>query len=559
MPFHSVYTCGHGAGGRLGLSDELPRSKFVGPLGTLEGVAIEAIECGSKHTLLLTQDGEVYSWGYNQYGQTGHGPQGLAQWEPRIIKGLEGIRIVQVLAGEEHSLALSEHGEVFAWGRGTQGQLGHGDVKDVWFPFLIRSLQGKAVTSLGRGHNCSWAITSTGKVWGFGTSGAGQLGNGDTDGGIGGSVTMPVLLKSLQKHHIVQASGGINFAMFLTEYGELLSVGYAANGQLGISFDKVEELDRTYTSAIQRVEHTGIVMKLVSCGDSCSVALSDSGMVYTWGSGGDWALGHGQKDDVFTPKLVSMIEADPCVAVSAGGCHMMAVSHGGRLYAWGRGFIGQLGLGHRLDDDLELLQALPAKVDFSPGMEGSELAMCVACGHCHSIIQTALAGDEPEREVARPVVVEPEEKTAAPRVAAAAPAAKMETSKAVKQFLTLVVEVLSGRNLAAKDVESGSSDPYCKVKVKDGRTKQKEKTKVISKTRDPSWNETFTFKGCVNRIAIEGDPRMKEPGQAPTLNWDVKLKVSCYDQDKLSSDEHMGVVFVPLAGTLHPHINVVQT
>ena len=164
MPFHSVYTCGHGAGGRLGLSDERPRSKFVGPLGTLEGVAIEAIECGSKHTLLLTQDGEVYSWGYNQYGQTGHGPQGLAQWEPRIIKGLEGIKIVQVLAGEEHSLALSEHGEVYSWGRGTQGQLGHGDVKDVWFPFLIKSLQGKAVTAIGRGHNCSWAITSTGKV-----------------------------------------------------------------------------------------------------------------------------------------------------------------------------------------------------------------------------------------------------------------------------------------------------------------------------------------------------------------------------------------------------------
>lgn len=43
------------------------------------------------------------------------------------------------------------------------------------------------------------------------------------------------------------------------------------------------------------------------------------------------------------------------------------------------------------------------------------------------------------------------------------PPRQMETSKAVKQFLTLVVEVLSGRNLAAKDVESGSSDPYCKV------------------------------------------------------------------------------------------------
>jgi len=279
-----------------------------------------------------------------------------------MIKGLEGVKVVQVLAGEDHSLALSDNGDVYSWGRGTQGQLGHGDVKDLWFPFLIKSLQGKAVVSLGRGHNCSWAVTSTGKVWAFGTSGAGQLGNGDTDGGIGGSVSIPTQLKSLQKHCIVQASGGINFAIFLTDYGELFSCGYAANGQLGISFDKVEALERTYTPQVQRVEHTGIVFKIVSCGDAFTVALSDAGMVYTWGSGGDYALGHGHVDDVFTPKLVSMIEADPCVAVSAGGCHVMAVSHAGRLYAWGRGFIGQLGLGHALDGNDEIVQVLAPKI-----------------------------------------------------------------------------------------------------------------------------------------------------------------------------------------------------
>ncbi len=59
MPFHSIFTCGHGAGGRLGLNDDAPRSRFVGPLGTLEGVVVESVICGSKHTLLLSRDGDV--------------------------------------------------------------------------------------------------------------------------------------------------------------------------------------------------------------------------------------------------------------------------------------------------------------------------------------------------------------------------------------------------------------------------------------------------------------------------------------------------------------------
>ena len=91
MPFHGVYTCGHGAGGRLGLNDEVPRSRFVGPLSTLEGVTITNLVCGSKHTLVLSQSGILYSWGYNQFGQVGHGDNGLTDWEPRPIKGLMPI------------------------------------------------------------------------------------------------------------------------------------------------------------------------------------------------------------------------------------------------------------------------------------------------------------------------------------------------------------------------------------------------------------------------------------------------------------------------------------
>jgi alpha-tubulin suppressor-like RCC1 family protein len=72
MPFHQVYTCGHGAGGRLGLNDANARDKYVGPLGSLDNQAFIGIRCKSKHTLAATNKGEVFSWGYNQFGQTGN-------------------------------------------------------------------------------------------------------------------------------------------------------------------------------------------------------------------------------------------------------------------------------------------------------------------------------------------------------------------------------------------------------------------------------------------------------------------------------------------------------
>lgn len=542
---------------------------------------MDSINCGSKHTLLLSRDGDVYSWGYNQYGQTGHGQSALTDWEPSIIKGLSGLKIVQVAAGEDHCLAVTETGEVFSWGRGLNGQLGQGDMKDVGFPLLIKSLQGKGVMAVGCGHNVSFALTGAGKVYGFGSSGAGQLGNGDTDGGVGGHVYLPLLIKSLGQYRIVQATGGRNFSMFLTDNGELLSVGYASNGQLGISFERVEQLDASFTGSIQRVEHTSIVFRFVSCGDAHTLALSETGHVYTWGSGIDYALGHDAQDDVFTPKLVAMLEVETCTSVGAGGCHSAAVSMSGRLYTWGRGFIGQLGAGNDVNDpEGEYCHPLPVQIQVTSNADGAEFAVNVSCGSCHTVVQTTLAGDEPDA-IPAPMLKEREESALEPdspmakadedagktdeekereraeREKEKAAIARMESVKQEvmpvdakvdrKQYLTLIVEVVSGRSLLAKD-QRGTSDPYCKVKVKEGRGKQKERTKVISKTRDPVWNETFEFKSCCNRIAVEGDPRMAEPGKAPELNWDLKLKISCYDQDRMGQDENLGVVFVPLAG-----------
>jgi alpha-tubulin suppressor-like RCC1 family protein len=89
---------------------------------------------GAEFSLAITTDGEVYSWGCPQYGQTGTGsdygfiagtnrmvydPQ-----SPKLVKGLEGKNIVQISCGTSHSLALDDEGRMFTWGFAAYGRLG---------------------------------------------------------------------------------------------------------------------------------------------------------------------------------------------------------------------------------------------------------------------------------------------------------------------------------------------------------------------------------------------------------------------------------------------------
>ena len=73
--------------------------------------------------MALTQEGEIFSYGYGQHGVLGHGGCSFEE-RPRFIRKLENRVIIQIACGMFHTLALSEFGDVYAWGRGFEGQLG---------------------------------------------------------------------------------------------------------------------------------------------------------------------------------------------------------------------------------------------------------------------------------------------------------------------------------------------------------------------------------------------------------------------------------------------------
>jgi alpha-tubulin suppressor-like RCC1 family protein len=156
---------------------DLPRPKKV---LDLEGV--DTIAAGPWHSLALLKDGTVRSWGANNYGQFGGGDATGNQYRsPVKALNLEGVKAIA--AGSHHSLALREDGTVWAWGYNGYGQLGDGTTIDRHSPVKVSDLERVSAIVAGRLQNISHnslALREDGTVWAWGYNGYGQLGDGTT-------------------------------------------------------------------------------------------------------------------------------------------------------------------------------------------------------------------------------------------------------------------------------------------------------------------------------------------------------------------------------------------
>lgn len=124
----------------------------------------------------------MFVFGYSQYGQVGLGDR-VDVCEPSHVRILDDRQVpytvVQVACGRYHTLALTSTGEVFSWGGGKNGRLGHGDEKIRTLPTKVMAFQ-TSVFSIACGYHSSVAITADGVYsWGWGAHG--QLGHGDAN------------------------------------------------------------------------------------------------------------------------------------------------------------------------------------------------------------------------------------------------------------------------------------------------------------------------------------------------------------------------------------------
>ncbi|XP_049935460.1 uncharacterized protein LOC116260292 isoform X3 [Nymphaea colorata] len=170
-----VYSFGQGIYGALGLSDADDRCTPT-HVQELWGLGIIQIACGENHSAALSVDGQVFTWGRGKYGQLGHDSL-QSELKPLPVKALSDQMIVQVVCGGNHTMAINEEGILFSWGQGHWGQTGHGVVDDIPLPREVHSLCGSRIIQASAGSRHSIAVTEDWKLYGWGDGEQNQLGH----------------------------------------------------------------------------------------------------------------------------------------------------------------------------------------------------------------------------------------------------------------------------------------------------------------------------------------------------------------------------------------------
>lgn len=139
-------------------------------------IEVFSVSCGHCHTLTVTNNG-IYAWGANQFGQLGLGKVQQCS-TPELVTSLAQESIVDAVAGQYHSVALTADGRVFTWGWAVHGQLGHGNTEDRTIPTLVTALLGTVVCYISAGYAHTLVLSMDGMVYAFGCNVLGQLGVG---------------------------------------------------------------------------------------------------------------------------------------------------------------------------------------------------------------------------------------------------------------------------------------------------------------------------------------------------------------------------------------------
>eukprot|EP00457_Paulinella_chromatophora_P006607 gb/GEZN01006626.1/.p1 GENE.gb/GEZN01006626.1/~~gb/GEZN01006626.1/.p1 ORF type:complete len:420 (-),score=11.46 gb/GEZN01006626.1/:379-1608(-) len=185
-----VYTFGTGSYGELGRGDSRTNKTPQNLAKVVDLPPIAQVECGEYHTIALSRDGEVFTWGWEGKVGTmsalGHPKPRTLCPLPRLVEALKHTKIAMISAGKSHCHALTVDGLAYAWGLGENCMLGSGmDSSSHLLPFIMRPLENERIVKIASGGAHSAALNDRGQLWTWGRDDGGQL-------GVGSGVAMDV-------------------------------------------------------------------------------------------------------------------------------------------------------------------------------------------------------------------------------------------------------------------------------------------------------------------------------------------------------------------------------
>ena len=339
-----IYAWGKNKYGELGINNART-SLFPSPVSSLKLSLINQVASGGRNSMILTTDGQLLVCGSNIFNLLASNAKiqnnEVYQKVFKSIKFFEENeeKIKEIAVAEFHSLALNENGEIYGWGGNLYNKLGQTNGL-CGLPSKIFIKRKIVSIACGDYHSCALSENGVLYTWGGGgeSYNKGQCGQGSKK-----DVESPKKVEFFTKKglHVVKVACGGYHTIVMDEKNELYGFGKGVFGQCG--YGQNEDTDIPKKINFNDKNLNKIID--IKCGGEHSLFLSDNGKVYSCGHGYFGQLGLGNNKNVKSPILVNSLSNKNIIEIAAGWSHSLALTDSGFVYSAGCGKFGELGLG----------------------------------------------------------------------------------------------------------------------------------------------------------------------------------------------------------------------
>ena len=339
----TLFAWGRNDYGELG--DGTTKDRLIPTQERLKSKKWEKVSVGVSHSLALNRDGSIYAWGWNEYGQLANSSEDIKLLATKIIP--KGSIFKKVATKHFHTILIANDGTLWGWGKNLFGELGDGTKESKNFLVQEKTLSNDWI-DIAVGNYHTVALKKDKTLWGWGNNSYGQIGEGE-DSLVPKQISKEKFLSidagayqtvAIKEDKTICSFGKISINS--KEYFQSLSVGdyhiVAIKEDKTISYFK----DNSYKQAL-KVEGK---FKKVKAGAYHTVAIKEDGTLWSWGDNDAGVLGEGTTKRYFK-EIQEKSLSNNWVDIYAGVDYTVGVKEDKTIYVWGYNANGVLGVGDK--------------------------------------------------------------------------------------------------------------------------------------------------------------------------------------------------------------------
>ncbi|XP_047975718.1 uncharacterized protein LOC125218153 isoform X1 [Salvia hispanica] len=318
-----VFSWGSGVNYQLGTGNAHIQ-KLPCKLESLHGSFIKSISAAKFHSVAVSACGDVYTWGFGRGGRLGHPDFDIHSGQAAVITprqvtmGLGARRVRAVAAAKHHTVVVTEGGEVFTWGSNREGQLGYTSVDTQPTPRRVSSLKAR-IMAVSAANKHTAVVSEAGEIYTWGCNREGQLGYGTSNSASNYS---PRLVAYLKGKHLVGVSAAKYHTIVLGSDGEVFTWGHRLVNPRRVTIAR--NIKKAGNSVLKFHRKERLTVVAIAAGMTHSIALTDDGALFYWSSSDPELQCH---------QLYSLC-GKGIASISAGKYWTAAVTVTGDTYMW---------------------------------------------------------------------------------------------------------------------------------------------------------------------------------------------------------------------------------